>query len=103
MPSRAVPGPISRASTLSNGAVPSFLYRDDLESVPYSKFRAAQASRAGAVYAGANDGMLHAFAADSGQEYFAFIPGAIFNNLYKLTQPTYTHHYYVDGSPRAID
>jgi len=82
---------------------PSFLYRDDLESVPYSKFRAAQANRAGAVYAGANDGMLHAFAADGGQEYFAFIPGAVFNNLYKLTQPTYTHRYYVDGSPRAID
>jgi type IV pilus assembly protein PilY1 len=82
---------------------PPFLYRDSVETVPYSSFRLAQANRKQAVYVGANDGMLHAFSADSGQEYFAFVPGGVFNNLYKLTQPTYTHRYYVDSSPVPID
>ena len=82
---------------------PALLYRDNLESVAYSKFRKEQLGRKQAVYAGANDGMLHAFYGDGGAEIFAFIPSTVFNNLYKLTQPTYTHHYYVDGSPAVID
>jgi type IV pilus assembly protein PilY1 len=46
---------------------------------------------------------LHAFSADTGQEYFAFIPGGVFSNLYRLTQPAYTHRYFVDQSPGATD
>ena len=40
---------------------PPFLYPDALESATYSAFVAARASRTPMVYAGANDGMLHAF------------------------------------------
>ena len=82
---------------------PPFLYRDNVESVPYSTFRKDEKGRPQAVYVGSNDGMLHAFDAASGEESFAFVPGGVFNNLYKLTQPTYTHHYYVDGTPAPID
>src|SRR5690606_5866412 len=34
----------------------------------YSSFRAAQATRAGMIYVGANDGMLHGFNAETGEE-----------------------------------
>lgn len=49
------------------------------------------------VYVGANDGMLHGFDATSGQELFAYIPAAVIPNLQSLTQPNYTHKYFVDG------
>ena len=35
------------------------------------------------VYAGANDGMLHGFDAETGVERLAFIPGAVFPNLHR--------------------
>ena len=76
---------------------------------PYSEagnsraFAQANASRKPMVYAGANDGMLHAFAADDGTEQFAFIPGGVFANLSELTDTDYQHQYYVDGPPAAGD
>ena len=33
----------------------------------------------------------------------AFIPGAVFPNLHELTRPSYTHRYYVDGTPTVGD
>jgi len=85
---------------------PSFLYRDSLEAKPYSAFRErydTPAERPGIVYVGANDGMLHAFDAETGNEVFAFIPGAVFRNLHELTRPNYSHRYYVDGTPTVGD
>ncbi len=55
------------------------------------------------LYVGANDGMLHAFDATTGVEKFAFIPSAVFPNLANLSDPGYTHQYFVDGSPQAGD
>ena len=49
------------------------------------------------VYAGANDGMLHGFRADTGVEIFAYVPYAVFPELHQLTQASYSHRYYVDG------
>ena len=49
------------------------------------------------LFAGANDGMLHAFNASTGNEIFAFIPNAVIGNLAALTNPVYTHQYLVDG------
>ena len=55
------------------------------------------------VYVGANDGMLHAFLADgstdAGKELFGFIPSIVHDNLIDLTDPGYTHKYYVDLTP----
>ena len=83
---------------------PPFTHPDTLESQPYSAFRTAQKNRTSVVYAGANDGMLHAFRADNGTEIFGFIPGLIFPKLTgggvtskDLTSPSYTHQYFVDG------
>jgi len=51
------------------------------------------------IYAGANDGMLHAFNAFTGQELFAYVPGLVFPNLTDLASPVYAHRFYVDLSP----
>jgi type IV pilus assembly protein PilY1 len=51
------------------------------------------------IYAGGNDGMLHAFDANSGVEIFAYVPNLVFGNLKLLTDPAYTHRFYVDLTP----
>ena len=59
----------------------------------------------GVLYTGGNDGMLHAFAAADdepsagavgGEELFAYVPNLVFDHLSDLTDPDYTHKYYVD-------
>ncbi|BAP89508.1 putative type 4 fimbrial biogenesis protein PilY1 [Burkholderiales bacterium GJ-E10] len=71
----------------------------------YLSFETTWASRPPVLYVGANDGMLHAFDAGTGDERFAFIPNAVFANLINLTQPVYnqSHLFYVDGSPSSAD
>jgi type IV pilus assembly protein PilY1 len=53
----------------------------------------------GVIYCGANDGMLHAFDAESGEELFAYVPNLVFANLKLLTDPAYSHKFYVDLTP----
>ncbi|WP_370233482.1 pilus assembly protein [Alloalcanivorax venustensis] len=55
------------------------------------------------IYVGANDGMLHAFDADDGDEVFAYIPSMLFDKLPALTDPNYAHSFYVDGAPIVTD
>ncbi len=53
----------------------------------------------GVVYVGANDGMLHAFDAQNGEEYFAFVPDRLMDRLAELADEDYSHQYYVDAPP----
>lgn len=89
----------------------------------YTEFRNHYADRRVMVYAGANDGMLHAFnggfydvdtdgftTASSGKtehplggEVWAYVPQNLLPHLRWLTQPNYSHVYYVDGSPKVFD
>lgn len=71
----------------------------------YAAFAAAQKDRPPTVYVGANDGMLHAFNALTGQERWAFIPSAVLPNLYRLADMNYAnqHAYLVDGTPEVGD
>jgi type IV pilus assembly protein PilY1 len=52
------------------------------------------------LYVGANDGMFHAFDAETGDELFAYIPSFLYNygKLKALADPDYQHKYYVDGA-----
>ncbi|MFZ4537506.1 MAG: PilC/PilY family type IV pilus protein [Propionivibrio sp.] len=61
--------------------------------------------RSGMVYVGANDGMLHAFEAASGQEAWAYVPSFVLPNLYKLADNKYKdqHQYFVDATPATGD
>lgn len=69
----------------------------------YSKFRMDMASRLQMIYLGANDGMLHGFRSDTGEEVLAYVPNAVISNLHLLTGLGYEHRYYVDGPLRAGD
>jgi type IV pilus assembly protein PilY1 len=84
--------------------------------VGFSEFAALKEFRPRVLYAGANDGMLHAFLAGTynsstktwsngtGEELFGFIP----NSLLKYVQTMVVtddsdHSYFVDSSPRVAD
>ncbi len=100
-----------------------FIYADADYLEFYNKYR----NREAVVYVGANDGMLHAFRAgvynsgdnpetaeyeygwykddtdDRGKELWAYIPFNLLPHLKWLTDPNYTHIYYVDLKPRVLD
>lgn len=74
---------------------PPFAYTD----ANYSAFKTLRDTRQGMVYAGGNDGMLHAFNASTGVETWSFIPTAVIPKLYKLADKNYStnHKFFVDG------
>ena len=80
-------------------------YPDIIEgsSNRYSQFVLDNYDRTPMVYAGGNDGMLHAFKAGNGRELFAYVPGMLLGKLKDLTEPGYSHRYYVDGTPVVLD
>ena len=49
------------------------------------------------LYVGANDGMLHAFNANTGAENWAYIPSMLIPKLKNLAQDPYIHTHFVDG------
>lgn len=57
------------------------------------------------VYVGANDGSLHGFKAEDGEELIAYVPAMVYSNLSRLTDKNYgsDHRYFVDGSPMVAD
>lgn len=91
----------------------------------YSNFTSNVSTRQGMVYVAANDGMLHAFYADSnnmdtttgnvvtsggvavsgGAEAWTYVPKMVQANLYKLADKNYKnqHEYTVDGTPFTGD
>ena len=69
----------------------------------YLAFASANTSRQAMVYAPANDGMLHAFNADTGDEVWSYIPSMVMSNMYKLADKNYDHQFYVDGGPVVGD
>ena len=74
----------------------------------YSDFVSSQQNRAGVVYVGANDGMLHGFSASDGAEIMAYVPGMLFSTsitqgLHYLSDPAYNHRYYVDAPAVVTD
>ena len=91
----------------------------------YQAFANAQRNRDKLLWVGANDGMLHAFNAETGAEVFAYVPGALANRLAEIplqrgtpgrtrlnganfvqgteSLPNGTVWPYVDGSPYTGD
>lgn len=69
----------------------------------YADFNAT--NRKAMVYVGANDGMLHAFDAETGKEAWAYVPTAVLPNMYKLADKQYAtqHQYFVDATPFVQD
>ena len=84
----------------------------------YSAYVADKKDRDPVVYAGSNDGMLHAFSAKEVtaggkkaidfSELFAYIPSFLYSNaankgLHHLAEPGYDHKFYVDLPLRSVD
>ncbi|MCP3672108.1 MAG: hypothetical protein GY814_17095 [Gammaproteobacteria bacterium] len=75
----------------------------------YSEYKnGAAATRKEIIYTGANDGMLHAYDALTGEEDFAYIPGFFASTmttegLHYLSDPGYVHRFYVDQTPTVSD
>ncbi|CAH0354185.1 pilus assembly protein [Aquabacterium sp. CECT 9606] len=88
-------------------STPEFEYTD----AGYAAFKSAQANRSPVVMSAANDGMLHAFAAEAigttpaGTELWAYVPSAVMPDLYRLADTNYetNHHFFVDGTPTVAD
>lgn len=95
-------------------------YRDST----YATFQRRYAQRRQMIYAGANDGMLHAFNGGFfqpslpgfalnngggeaehplGAEVWAYVPYNLLPHLQWLKEMEYPHVYYVDGPPQAFD
>lgn len=83
---------------------------DDLpgsEGTSYKTYRksAAYKNRTPVVYVAANDGMLHGFEVETGEELFAYVPNATFSELSYLTDEDFngSHRLINDGSPWVVD
>lgn len=101
-------GPIFSSNPVYVGP-PSFDYPDEFENPngvaaqSYNVFAAANANRAGMVYVGGNDGMLHGFDALTGEERIAYVPSQIISELKEFTDPDFIPRAYVDGQISVVD
>lgn len=90
----------STGSTGSTSTAPGNVPEEPGQDRP-TPSAAAPASAAtgppGVLFAGANDGLLHAFDAATGVEMFAYLPAALVGAIPALTAPDYPHRAFVDG------
>jgi type IV pilus assembly protein PilY1 len=82
---------------------PLFFWPDSMESVAYSTFVASRSGRQDMVLFGGNDGMLHIVNASNGREILAYVPSSLYPNLSALTNPSYSHQFYVDQPVNISD
>ena len=86
-------------------------YYKKTRTKPYSDFIAANTSRKEVIYAAANDGMLHAFDAESLEELWAFVPPPVLDKLRQMHKTKGSDGvkgksnsiYLVDGTPTIKD
>jgi type IV pilus assembly protein PilY1 len=71
----------------------------------YFDYQEENQDRRATVFVGANDGMLHAFDANNGEELWAYAPRITMKKLYAQASTTYatSHQFTVDGSPEVAD
>lgn len=94
----SVMGDIAHAAPLYVGAPDPAL-----REAGYPAFLDAHRQRERVVYQGANDGMLHAFSARTGEELFGYVPRLVFPALGQLAQAGGPHRAYVDGTPTVAE
>jgi len=97
-PGNWILGDIVDSAPVPVGAPSSYYLNDG-----YLAFRDANEDRARVIYVGANDGMVHAFTADTGDELWAYIPSNQLDRLPDIASTGYCHEFSVNGTPRAVD
>lgn len=67
----------------------------------FAAFKAEQSANPGMVYVAANDGMLHAFDAETGQEHWAYVPTMVMPKMFNLASTNYgnDHKFLLDSTP----
>ncbi|MEN9560043.1 MAG: type 4 fimbrial biosis protein PilY1, partial [Pseudomonadota bacterium] len=60
-------------------------------------------TRGKTVAVGANDGMMHIFSVATGNELFAYVPGALHSRLWEHAYYNKGHSYFVDGKFESAD
>jgi len=71
-----------------------------VDGTTYEQFVKNHRMRQPTLYVGANDGMLHAFNANTGAELFGFVPSTVFSNLNRFMLNTnFSYTNYVDNTP----
>jgi type IV pilus assembly protein PilY1 len=90
---------------INSGVVYAGAPTTQISGVQYAAFYNQYKTRKPVVYVGANDGMLHAFDAETGNEVFAYIPSWLGPKLSALTDPAYAqmHQSYVDATPTVAE
>ena len=77
--------------------------RNFVSDPAYAAFKVKYAKRPAMVYVGANDGMLHGFTAEKGEEQLAYIPSELLGQIKQLADKNYRHRFWVDGTPTVAD
>lgn len=92
---------VGSGKSLSYGRLPRSVRGQSV----YNAYRNSKGRRTEVLFVGGNDGMLHAFNADTGVEVFAYIPAALAGKLPQLGSTLYdkNHYYYVDGPLTLTD
>jgi type IV pilus assembly protein PilY1 len=90
---------------INSGVSYSGIPTSSINDAGYSTFYNANLARTPAVFVGANDGMLHAFNGDTGDELFAYIPSWLVPKLSALTSSSFAdnHQSYLDGTPTVAE
>ncbi|MGI4777787.1 MAG: pilus assembly protein [Janthinobacterium lividum] len=90
---------------VNSGVVYSGAPSATVTSSTYAAFRTENLARTPAVFIGANDGMLHAFEAATGNELFGYIPSWVRSKLSLLSGTDYigNHQSYVDATPAVAE
>ena len=73
------------------------------QKLKYADFLNNTATRNKMVYVGANDGIMHGFNADTGSQDFGYIPNLLMPKLSVLTNPTYSHEFFVNTTATVED
>ena len=91
-------GPIVHSTPVVVGPPSNYLVEES-----YQEFYNTNESRRKMVYVGANDGMLHAFDANTGEERWAFIPEFALPSFEVMADSFYCHKYSVDQTVTVRD
>lgn len=91
-------GPIVHSTPVVVGPPANFLVTES-----YQQFYQANEHRRKMVYVGANDGMLHAFDANNGEERWAFVPELALPAFAVMADSFYCHKYSVDQTVTVKD
>ncbi|MEJ5357745.1 MAG: PilC/PilY family type IV pilus protein [Desulfobacterales bacterium] len=102
-------GDIIHSTPVVVGPPPYFYTFDGYGS--FKRHHAVTNPRPKMAYVGSNDGLLHAFSLDDGEEKWAFLPRSLQSKLndaatgeaYNPCSTSYCHRYLLDGSPQVAD